>query len=320
MTTPPKKTPRKVSAATAAKRKTTKPAQSRAKRDQIKDRRSQFGWILNVMDADKEIRGLFTQAVNGNWTEDRFVARLRGTKWFKQHSEAFRQAETLRTSDPASYRRQKQVRRQEIITRAAGLGITLDDATADSMADTFMHTAWTTDELITQLAPKLSNQSGNVQAAAGQLEQFARANGVHNVMSRDWFENAARDIVLKGASSTDGSQASASTYQEQLRQAAASKYGAWSDRILAGENVADIAQAWLGTARNLLEDDTLDLTDASVNRALTSLDEKGQPAVTPLWKFEQQVRADGRWRQTKNAKQTFVSAGRSLLKAWGLED
>ena len=314
MTTPPKKKP-------AAKRPAKKTAaQSRAKRDQIKDRRSQFGWILNVMDADKEIRTLFTQAVNGNWTEDRFVARLRGTKWFKQHSEAFRQAETLRTSDPASYRRQKQVRRQEIITRAAGLGITLDDATADSMADTFMHTAWTTDELITQLAPKLSNQSGNVQAAAGQLEQFARANGVHKMMSQDWFENAARDIVLKGASSQDGAQASASTYQEQLRQAAASKYGAWSDRILAGENVADIAQAWLGTARNLLEDDTLDLTDTAVNRALTSLDEKGQPAVTPLWKFEQQVLADGRWRQTKNAKQTFVSAGRSLLKAWGLED
>ena len=26
------------------------------------------------------------------------------------------------------------------------------------------------------------------------------------------------------------------------------------------------------------------------------------------------------WKQTKNAKQTFVSAGKSLLRAWGLED
>jgi hypothetical protein len=319
MSTPPaKKTPAKKAPAKRPAKKTAAP--SRARRDQIRDRRSQFGWILNVMDADKEIKSLFTQAVNGNWTEDRFVARLRGTKWFKQHSEAFRQAETLRTSDPASYKRQKDIRRAEIMTRAASIGVTLDDAAADSMADTFMHTAWTTDELLTQLAPRLSSSAGNVQSAAGQLEQFARANGVHTVMNQGWFENAARDIVLKTAAGSDGGQAAAATYQEQLRQAAASKYGAWSDRILAGENVADIAQAWLGTARNLLEDDTIDLTDASVSKALTSLDEKGNPAVTPLWKFEQQVRADGRWKQTKNAKQTFVSAGRSLLKAWGLED
>ena len=49
-----------------------------------------FGFALAFMNSNPELKHLFDQAVKHSWLAAEFIARLRGTKWFKHHSAAVR--------------------------------------------------------------------------------------------------------------------------------------------------------------------------------------------------------------------------------------
>ena len=71
---------------------------------------------------------------------------------------------------------------------------------------------------------------------------------------------------------------------------------------------------------NILELDpnTINLSDPTISKALTSITEDGKPAVTPLWQFERELKKDSRWRYTKNAQEELIGTGMQVLKDFGL--
>jgi len=65
---------------------------------------SLYGWSTAVLNSNPELAKLFRNAIAGKWNQSRFVASLRGTNWYKQHSESVRQATVLAKADPAEYK------------------------------------------------------------------------------------------------------------------------------------------------------------------------------------------------------------------------
>lgn len=141
-----------------------------------------------------------------------------------------------------------------------------------------------------------------------QLNQLAQEYG--HAWTQAGLE-ASVNHLLEGATTID-------TYKQYLINAAKSKYPGLSTQIDSGMTVADLAQPYITSMAQTLElnPNSIKITDPSITRALqgmSGVSTKGTttPTATPIWQFEQQLRADPRWGQTDNAKQTVSNA---LLK------
>ena len=78
---------------------------------------------MAVLKSDKSLWNVFQKAVKQTWTPERFTAELRNTPWFRHHSDAYRAAKILQTSDPATWRARKADTSAAIADMAAARGI-----------------------------------------------------------------------------------------------------------------------------------------------------------------------------------------------------
>jgi hypothetical protein len=67
-----------------------------------------------------------------------------------------------------------------------------------------------------------------------------------------------------------------------------------------------------------IPENDVSLQDPTLRKAITNTTPTGDPAVSPLWQFEKELRSDTRWKTTKNAQQTAAESGMDVLKQWGL--
>ena len=107
--------------------------------------------------------------------------------------------------------------------------------------------------------------------------------------------------------------------QDLRRTYMAGAYPAWSDRIEAGYDIADIAAPYKQKMADLLEVDpnSIDFNDTLLQRGLQGVDSQGKPRVVPLYEFEKQIREDPRWQYTDNAYSTYTDVGTKLLSMFG---
>lgn len=100
----------------------------------------------------------------------------------------------------------------------------------------------------------------------------------------------------------------------------AGAYPAWSDRINAGQDIADIAAPYKSRMAKLLEIDEsqIDFNDVMLSSGLQGVGADGKPGVVPLYEFDRMIRKDPRWDRTENALQTYTNAGSGILQMFGL--
>jgi hypothetical protein len=195
---------------------------------------------------------------------------------------------------------------------ASQLGVTLDDAKINSLAN-----AYARGDINATVLPYEIVRQGEIdftKGAAGntynKLRELASAYGIQ--YNEDWYKNSVASI-LSGKEAED-------TYDVSIKELAKSKYPTLSKQIDAGRNVRDLASPYIESMAQLLEvgSDTITLDDFYINQALTGLDADGTPKQKPLWEFQQQLRQDPRWRYTKNAQESMMSASRKVLQDFGL--
>ena len=88
-----------------------------------------------------------------------------------------------------------------------------------------------------------------------------------------------------------------------------------------GQTVADIAQPYMQTMAQILElpAGSVNLFDTTIKKALTYTDSKTlEKGAKPLWQFENELRSDPRWKQTKNAQDSLMQVGHKVLADFGL--
>lgn len=290
--------------------------------DQIdKERLAQnYGFALAFMKSSPELWKLFNQAVRQTWTADRFVASLRGTDWFQNHSASVRNAIMQETSDPATYK--AAVDQMYSTVRDAWGSIfgkaNMDEKDLRSWAETAHRMGWSQAQLIDHLAKGVkfkallrNGQLGGAAAQAeGQLQALTRAYGVD--LGNQWRANTVKRLVT-GDDTIEG-------VRQRVQELAMREYKAFSDAIAGGQSVRDIADPYIQKMASLLEMNPNDiaLSNRTIQKALKQRDRDGKPAAMDLTDFEDFVRKDKRWQYTDNAREEMSSIVASLGQAFGL--
>ena len=273
-----------------------------------------FGYQIAFLKSNKELYSVFSKAVNGGWDAARFVAAVRNTKWYKGHSETFRQNAQLKFADPATFK-EKVAQQTAALRRVAGeLGISLSNAQYASMANDSFLFGWSDDQIRSALAGHF-NRSMSGEGLGGQVEhalkQTAFRNGVN--VTDGLVQAWAKRIALGQATVEDAQQSIRDKYAKSIAPG-------FEKELAAGQDLYDLASPYMQTMAKTLEmsPGDIDLFDPTIRKALASSSDKdGQVGSVPLWQFERELKKDQRWLKTNNARDELDKQARNLAQMFG---
>lgn len=285
-----------------------------------KELATHYGFALAFLNSSPELKKLFNKAVKQTWTADRFIAELRGTKWFKKHSASVRNAIMQKKADPATYK--ANVDKMYATVRDTWGSMfgqaEMNRKELKGWAETAHRLGWSEAELMDRMARsvdyrkllKRDSLGGTAAETRGQMEAILTNYGLP--LGDNWKAARLKDIM-------EGDTTIAQV-QEKARMLAMSEYKAFAERIAAGETVMEIADPYISKMSELLEVNPNDigLRDKKIQEALKQRTQDGKPAAMDLHTFEDFVRKDSRWQYTDNAKKSVTEATHGLLRNFGL--
>lgn len=216
---------------------------------------------------------------------------------------------TGKANDLASYKR-------AIERSAIDQGVKLTPQLISSIASAAIAQSWDSATLAEEVARRGSFDfaQGAKGAAAKYYSDLKNLGKQYGVNYNDsWYQQAAVSI-LQGKSSIED-------WQTQIKDYSKIIYPIFAKQIDAGVTPEALASPYIRSMSNILElgADAITLNDPTISKALTSVDAEGNPILVPLWQFERDLRKnDPRWKYTKNAEETMMSASRKILQDFGL--
>lgn len=297
--------------------------------DQQQDYASQYGWSLAVLRSAPELSKLFDRSIAGGYNQARFVAELRNTAWYRQHSESVRQALVLQKADPTEYKQRVLQYAAQISDQYYALtGRRMGGPTAAHLGQQAFQLGMN-DAQMQDLARKTVSSAtlmkggigGTLGEAERQLRQASEDFGID--LSETYIKNAVNNIAWQNSDAT--------SEISKLRQIAVSKYPAFAKQLQEGQTIKDIAEPYKQLMSKTLEisDQSIKVTDRQIQNALTyapktakegannSGNKPTAPTGMPLWQFEQTLKNDPRYMKTKGAQDAVMSAGRQVLTDLG---
>ena len=279
-----------------------------------------YGFTMDFLNANPEIRDkIFNPMVKEGWSQEMFNAKMRGTKWWKAHSDKERQYLTQMFTDPATARQSLSQARVTVQQLANQLGVketTLIKKRMSEAAYNMVAKGWNEGQLRYFLGQYVYFNGGDMEGQGAdvqnELRSYAYSMGVK--MSDSWYAANTRK-VLRGLATT-------SDYKNDMLRQAKAMFPQYSKQLDGGQTVADIAQPYLQSMSQILElpAGSINLYDSTVKKALqyknpTTL----QVQAKPLWQFENDLRGDPRWKQTKNAQDSLMQVGHQVLADFGFK-
>lgn len=275
----------------------------------------------SLLDSVPELSHLVDQAISEGWSADKFQNKVEDSKWWRNHSQAARQAIIQRANDPKSWQQTLGNTTSTVQSLAKQLGFNVDKRTAQNIANSALMSGNQTNQdwLTKQLGrhqdyshvKNVDNFSGNMATTIQQLQSLAADYGF--TYSPHTLAAHAQQIVM-GNQSIDA-------YQQDLKQWAKSAFPPLSKAIDSGSTVKDLAMPYVNSMSQLLEVDpgTLNVYTPAIRKAMQGVQVPGanDKEAMPLWQFEDQVRQDPRWQYTQNAKDTMSTALLKIGAAFG---
>jgi hypothetical protein len=289
---------------------------------EAEDLAAMAGFTVAFFAQDKSRNGLwqwFQVALKENWTGDRLLQQLRNTNWFKKHNAAYREAQLLRTSDPAEYKARVSEFSTRVRQMAAQLGIPLGKTALEATINTGFLQGWNDQQLQAYMA-----RFKGVWTAIGQGQILGGTLG--QIQTR--LAAAVRDYGVTVSPSTLGrlvQNIAAGDSTEQLAMAyiqknAIAAFPGLAEQIKAGQTVRDIAEPYVQTMAKTWEvnPEDIDLQNKTIRGALNVKGQKGDFSMMTIPDFETQLRKDPRWNKTDNAQDSMMQAGHEVLQQWGI--
>ena len=284
--------------------------------ERLRNIAADYGWAWSVLSEFPNVFRLFEQAVENNWSEAKFTAELQDSNWFKNHSDAWRQSEYLRLTDPKTYQSRVTEIRQQLADAAGSLGIEVNKDQLQEWSEQALRFGWDQAKINNVLANSVKiggkhgeTVGGSLADTKNRLEGFAWANGVHvsNKTMQKWLRQ-----VVRGNSTVE-------EYEEYITKQAAAKFPNWQKQIKAGMTMPEIAEPYRQTMAQMLEVNPADigLFDSTIARALSQKNEEGGYDSMTLTDFEDMLRRDPRWEHTDNAREVVAGIGASLAQTFG---
>jgi len=204
---------------------------------------------------------------------------------------------------------------EDLRDETLALGASLSDVQLRELAVRKRRTSMSGSQVSNFLSEYISVKDGRFTGAAGvtqdTINKWAMSNGLS--LSSNSVQDYVKSIARGDSSFEDIKSDLRRTYM-------AGAYPAWSDRINAGQDIADIAAPYKSRMAKLLEIDVsqIDFNDNMLSQGLQGVGADGKAGIVPLYEFDKMIRKDPRWDRTENALKTYTDAGSSILKMFGL--
>lgn len=166
------------------------------------------------------------------------------------------------------------------------------------------------------MANKIPETGDDLDGLAGEvqdlIDSYKESYGVSPTLG--FINNSIKSII----NAEDRGSAKANI-EQQLKEQAQILYPALKDKISAGLSVRAIADPYIAKTARLLEqnDMNIGLDNKYVRAALSRKNEKGEYELMSLDDHAKSIRSSAEWLNTKNAKETFLSAADSILTTFG---
>jgi len=283
-----------------------------------------YNFAYDVITKNPELYALWRKATNakkGYWTAEEFESQLRGTDWYKNNADFTRKAWTAEQLGGADWDAQMEEARSRVQDAATQLGAPLSGDQIESLARDYIYKGWGEPSRQRMMEKAIAAnigpdaEGGFMRGGAGDLQQrmmeISQRNGL--TFSNDYYAAAARSVASGLTTEED--------WLRQQREAAASQWPTWADKIMGGLNMDDLSSGYRNIMAQVYEvdPDSIDLKDPYMRQALTQVDDQGNPVPMGLWDFEQQLKNDPRWMKTKQATNDIASVGMDVLRAFGFQ-
>jgi hypothetical protein len=276
----------------------------------------QYGFAAAFFNADKELKRLLSDAVKGQWTTSKFQAKFMASHWYRARSASIRQWTDLTKRDPAEARAKIAGRVAELNDKLTQLGRNLGGINVKQLAEQSLKYAWNDAQLQNVIA---SYVHYDPKTAAGQVAAYEMQV---NAMASDYGVKVNKSTMqdyIKGLVSGKYTQ---DNLVDVFRDQAKSKYPGMGVYLDKGMSVRQVAAPYVSSYSQIMEvgEDSVQMADPLMQKALQGQVRKaGEPPIMQsVYEFEQSLRKDSRWMQTKNAHNELKDAAMGLGKAWGL--
>jgi hypothetical protein len=277
-----------------------------------------IGVFASLINSTPELKNLLTNAIQKGLSPEEFKNQVDNSVWYRTHSEAVKTNLALQASDPKEYADKLNAAGAHVKAFFQQYGIAPPAAQMDYITKGYFLNGRNDDQLLQYVQAHegtMHFSGGAVASAYSQVQKIAAEYGIplSRASQNDWSEKIGLG------------QANVDTFTQTAQKTAMSMYPGMADQIKAGLTMKDIADPYVQTMSNLLETNpnTIDWTkDPTIKKALQGTGATaagGTPTATPLWQFEQQVRADPKWQLTKNAHQATSQLLTSLGTDWGFQ-
>lgn len=274
-----------------------------------------YGWAHGFLNSNSELKKLFNQAVDGTWTASKFQAELRDTKWWKETSATRREAQVIKKTDPATWNAQMDATILQVRQLAAEIGAAIPASKLTKIARDILETGMDENAIRYAIGGYVEfTKKGTLRGEAGMheytMKQYAYEMGIK--LDDQAIKNQAARVVKKVATTQD--------FEDEIRVQAKSMFPAYEQQIDAGATVRDIATPYMSLMAEELEipDQSIDVMDPRIKKALNGLDANGKPGGVSLHDFQAQLRNDPRWAKTSKAQDSAMNVGLKVLKDMGL--
>ena len=303
-------------AMTAAEKKAAQREKDKLDRAELE---ASYKSAVGIIYAVPELQQLFEDALNSEWTAASVKAAVQSSDWYRANNEYFRTAWAKASIGGADWTATQETARLAVQAAATAKGRTLTAAELEANTQRYIYEGWgevgrqqlLNDALAVGLT---TGTDGFMAGAAGDLQQtlkdVANRNGLP--LSQGYYESAAKSVASGLTTEND--------WIRDLRAQAASLWPSYADKINAGVDVGDLASGYVNTMANTLEINAseISLNDPSIREALSSFDDKGNPLPMGLWDFQNKLRNDPRWMNTKQATDSISETANTVLEMFGL--
>lgn len=276
----------------------------------------QYGFTAAFLKSNKEIGKLFDSMVSGGWSKDKFQAKLRNTKWWKSKPEKERQYLIQKFTDPATAKQELWQAQVKIAQMAKQMGAPGDGKLMASYAYKMVAQGWTEAQIRYSLGAKIKagpqGPGGEAGEAWDEFHAYAYSMGVN--VSPAWAQAQVRQIARGVGTMQDA--------KNKIDSLAKAKFPQWAKQIDGGQNVMDIASPYLQSMATVLElpQGSIDLFDPTIKSTLNWTNPKTlTKEAKPLWQFENELRADPRWKKTQNAQDSIMTVAHQVLADFGVK-
>lgn len=274
-----------------------------------------YGWAHGFLNSIPEVKKKFDQAVDETWTAQKFQAELRDTDWWKETSETRRQAQVTQKTDPATWNAQLEAAIIQVRQLAAETGAAIPASKLSKIAKNVLETGMDESQIRYAIGGYVDfTKKGTLRGEAGMheytMKQYAYNMGIK--LDDQTIKNQAAQVVRRVATTED--------FESQVRDQAKSMFPAYEQQIDAGSTVRDIASPYMSLMAEELQipDNSIDVMDPIIKKAMNGLDANGKPGGVSLYDFQNQLRSDSRWTKTSGAQNGVMNAGLKVLRDMGL--